>query len=130
MQATESNFLQFLKAPKQFGIPIYQRPYSWTLKQCQQLWSDVVRVAEDDSVTGHFIGSIVYIEKGIYQVASVPQLLVIDGQQRLTTLSLLLAALGKIIEERGATPTSAVGGSTTTSSSTARRRATSITSCN
>ena len=102
MQATESNFLQFLKAPKQFGIPIYQRPYSWTLKQCQQLWSDVVRVAEDDSVTGHFIGSIVYIEKGIYQVASVPQLLVIDGQQRLTTLSLLLAALGKIIEERGA----------------------------
>ncbi len=102
MQATESNFLQFLKAPKQFGIPIYQRPYSWTLKQCQQLWSDVVRVAEDESVTGHFIGSIVYIEKGIYQVASVPQLLVIDGQQRLTTLSLLLAALGKIIEERGA----------------------------
>ena len=102
MQAKEFNFLQFLKAPKQFGIPIYQRPYSWTLKQCQQLWSDVVRVAEDDSVTGHFIGSIVYIEKSIYQVASVPQLLVIDGQQRLTTLSLLLAALGKVIEERGA----------------------------
>jgi uncharacterized protein with ParB-like and HNH nuclease domain/predicted transport protein len=101
VQATESNFLQFLKAPKQFGIPIYQRPYSWTLKQCQQLWSDIVRVAQDDSVTGHFIGSIVYIEKGIYQVASVPQLLVIDGQQRLTTLSLLLAALGKAIEERG-----------------------------
>lgn len=101
VQATESNFLQFLKAPKQFGIPIYQRPYSWTLKQCQQLWSDVVRVAEDEAVTGHFIGSIVYIEKGIYQASSVPQLLVIDGQQRLTTLSLLLAALGKVIEERG-----------------------------
>jgi uncharacterized protein with ParB-like and HNH nuclease domain/predicted transport protein len=102
VQATESNFLQFLKAPKQFVIPIYQRPYSWTLKQCQQLWSDVLRVAADDSVTGHFIGSIVYIEKGIYQVASIPQLLVIDGQQRLTTLSLMLAALGKFIEERGA----------------------------
>src|SRR3954462_11075048 len=84
VQATESNFLQFLKAPKQFGIPIYQRPYSSTLKQCQQLWSDVVRVAEDESVTGHFIGFIVYIEKGMYQFASVPQLLVIDGQQRLT----------------------------------------------
>ncbi|MEW4570106.1 DUF262 and DUF1524 domain-containing protein [Tautonia sp. JC769] len=102
MQATESNFLQFLKAPKQFAIPIYQRPYSWTQKQCQQLWSDILRAAKDESVTGHFIGSIVYIEKGIYQVASVPQLLVIDGQQRLTTLSLLLAALGKIIEERKA----------------------------
>src|SRR3954464_9362789 len=100
VQATESNFLQFLKAPKQFGIPIYQRPYSWTLKQCQQLWWDVLRVAEDDTVTGHFIGSIVYIEKGIYHVASIPRLLVIDGQQRLTTLSLLLTALGKAIEER------------------------------
>jgi uncharacterized protein with ParB-like and HNH nuclease domain/predicted transport protein len=102
VQATESNFLQFLKAPKQFLIPIYQRPYSWTIKQCQQLWNDILRVAADDSVTGHFIGSIVYIEKGIYQVASIPQLLVIDGQQRLTTLSLMLAALGKSIEERGA----------------------------
>lgn len=103
MQAVESNFLQFLGSPKQFGIPIYQRPYSWTLRQCQQLWSDIIRVASDDSVTGHFIGSIVYIDKGIYRnITLVPQLLVIDGQQRLTTLSLLLAALGKIIEERGA----------------------------
>lgn len=98
MKATEVNFLKFLKQPNQFVIPIYQRTYSWTLKQCQQLWHDILR-ATDEDVLGHFIGSIVYIEGSLYQVASVPQLLVIDGQQRLTTLSLFLSALGKVAEE-------------------------------
>ncbi|MGG6241773.1 GmrSD restriction endonuclease domain-containing protein [Nodosilinea sp. AN01ver1] len=97
MKATEVNLLKFLKQPNQFVIPIYQRTYSWTLKQCQQLWTDIIRVAQDEDVSGHFVGSIVYIEAGLYQVASVPQLLVIDGQQRLTTISLLLSALGKAI---------------------------------
>jgi uncharacterized protein with ParB-like and HNH nuclease domain len=101
MKATETNCLKFLKEPKQFVIPIYQRTYSWTLKQCQQLWHDIVTAAEDETVSGHFIGSVVYIERGLYQVTSVPQLLIIDGQQRLTTLSLLLAALGKALEESG-----------------------------
>jgi uncharacterized protein with ParB-like and HNH nuclease domain/predicted transport protein len=100
MKATEVNFLKFLKQPNQFVIPIYQRTYSWTLKQCQQLWHDILR-ATDEDVSGHFIGSIVYIEGSLYQVASVPQLLVIDGQQRLTTLSLFLSALGKVAEELG-----------------------------
>ena len=100
MKATEVNFLKFLKQPNQFVIPIYQRTYSWTLKQCQQLWNDILR-ATDEEISGHFIGSIVYIEGSLYQVASVPQLLVIDGQQRLTTLSLFLAALGKVAEDLG-----------------------------
>lgn len=95
MKATETSLLKFLQAPKQFNIPIYQRTYSWVEKQCAQLWDDVIRVAKNDAIPSHFIGSIVYIEKGIYQVASVPKLLVIDGQQRLTTISLLLAVLGK-----------------------------------
>ncbi len=102
MKATETKFLPFLQGTKQFIIPIYQRTYSWTLAQCQQLWDDIRRVAADEQASGHFVGSIVYIDKGLYQISSVPQLLVIDGQQRLTTLSLLLAALGKVIEERGA----------------------------
>jgi len=100
MKATEINFLQFLQPRKQFVIPIYQRTYSWTLKQCQQLWQDVMRAAEDPDITGHFIGSIVYIGDAMH-VASMPELLVIDGQQRLTTLSLLLSAFGKAIEETG-----------------------------
>ena len=98
MKAVETNLLKFLQKPTQFVIPIYQRPYSWTIRQCEQLWKDVLR-AHEVSVSGHFVGSIVYIEKGLYQVASVPQLLVIDGQQRLTTISLLLTALSKSLKE-------------------------------
>lgn len=101
MEAKQTNCLKFLKQPNQFVIPIYQRTYSWTIKQCQQLWRDIIRAAEDDTVSGHFIGSVVYIEHGLYHVSSVPQLLIIDGQQRLTTLSILLAALGKAIEASG-----------------------------
>jgi uncharacterized protein with ParB-like and HNH nuclease domain len=80
-------------------IPIYQRNYSWTDKQCEQLWNDIVYAALDPNIHGHFMGSIVYIEAGLYQVTSVPQLMVIDGQQRLTTLSLLLAALSKALRD-------------------------------
>lgn len=100
MKATETRLLDFLKGPKQFIIPIYQRTYSWTLKQCDQLWRDIIRAATDETVSGHFVGSIVYIEKGLYQVSAIPQLLVIDGQQRLSTISLLLSALGKAIEAK------------------------------
>ncbi|MEH1935383.1 MAG: DUF262 and DUF1524 domain-containing protein [Nostoc sp.] len=99
MKATETNFLKFLEGKHQFIIPIYQRTYCWTLKQCQQLWNDIVRTGSDEKASGHFIGSVVYIDRGLYHVTSVPQLLVIDGQQRLTTLSLLLAAFGKALEE-------------------------------
>ena len=102
MKAVEANLLKFLQQPKQFVIPIYQRTYSWELAQCQQIWRDILRVGKDADATGHFIGSVVYIAKGIYVTSSVPQLLVIDGQQRLTTLSLLLAAFAGAIESRGA----------------------------
>ncbi len=99
MKATEVNFLKFLEGTKQFVVPIYQRTYSWTTKECNQLWKDILNVAKNGEIPAHFIGSIVYIEKGIYQVASVSQLLVIDGQQRLTTLSLLLSAVADTIKD-------------------------------
>lgn len=100
MKASETNFLKFLQGTKQFIIPIYQRKYSWTINQCKQLWSDILRAAHDENMKGHFIGSVVYVEKGIYQISSIPQLLVIDGQQRLTTLTILLRAFAKVIDER------------------------------
>ncbi|NBD25638.1 GmrSD restriction endonuclease domain-containing protein [Paenibacillus glycinis] len=103
MKASETNFLKFMQGNKQFVIPIYQRKYSWTIQQCRQIWNDILRVAEDDQLKGHFVGSIVYIEKGLYQISSVPQLLVIDGQQRMTTLTLFLLALGKAIDDSGQT---------------------------
>lgn len=95
MKATEAKFLDFLKKSPQFVIPIYQRTYSWTERECRQLWDDIVRTGGNDAVSAHFVGSIVYIEKGLYQVASQPPLLVIDGQQRLTTVSLILEALAR-----------------------------------
>lgn len=95
MKATEARLLDFLKRSPQLTIPIYQRTYSWTLRECVQLWDDILRAGRAEDVSAHFIGSIVYIEKGLYQVMGPAPLLVIDGQQRLTTVSLLLAALAR-----------------------------------
>ncbi|MGY1846968.1 GmrSD restriction endonuclease domain-containing protein [Blastococcus sp. SYSU DS1021] len=95
MKATEASLLQFLKKSPQFVIPIYQRTYSWTDRECLQLWSDILRAGRDDAVNAHFVGSVVYIEQGLYQVSSQEPLLVIDGQQRLTTVTLLLEALSR-----------------------------------
>ena len=95
MKATDTNFLDFLKNSPQFVIPIYQRTYSWSERECRQLWDDIVRTGSDDAVSAHFVGSIVYIQTGPYQVTSPPPLLVIDGQQRLTTVTLILEALAR-----------------------------------
>lgn len=95
MKATEAKLLAFLKKSTQFIIPIYQRTYSWTQKECRQLWDDILRAGRNDNISVHFIGSVVYIEKGLFQVMDQPPLLVIDGQQRLTTISLLLEALAR-----------------------------------
>lgn len=101
MKATEANLLKFLRKSPQFVIPIYQRNYSWTAAQCRQLWSDLMRAGRDESVNAHFIGSIVYVERGLSSVTSQESLLVIDGQQRLTTSTLLIAALAKHFEVQG-----------------------------
>ncbi len=93
MKATEAKFLNFIQKSPQFVIPIYQRAYSWTERECRQLWDDILRTGRNDKISAHFVGSIVYIEKGLYQITSQSPLLVIDGQQRLTTLSLIIAAL-------------------------------------
>ena len=97
MKATEAKFLDFLKKSSQFEIPIYQRTYSWTEKECLQLWEDIVRCGGNDEIAVHFVGSIVYIERGLSQVTHHSPLLVIDGQQRLTTVTLLLAALAELV---------------------------------
>ena len=97
MKATEAKLLAFLQKSSQFIIPIYQRTYSWTEKQCRQLWEDVLRAGSSEDVAVHFIGSIVYVEQGLSQVTHQAPLLVIDGQQRLTTVSLLLEALARAL---------------------------------
>lgn len=99
MKATEAKLLDFLKRSPQFRIPIYQRTYSWTEKECRQLWDDIIRAGSNDKVSVHFVGSIVYVESGLGNVTHQSPLLVIDGQQRLTTMTLLLAALAGEIGE-------------------------------
>jgi len=101
MKATETPILRFLQGPKQFVVPIFQRRYSWEQKQCQKLWDDVLKAGKNNEIKWHFLGSIVYMEPEEEQhTISVPRHQVIDGQQRLTTLSLLLLALSRAINEQ------------------------------
>lgn len=92
MKASEANLLLFLRNAPQFAIPIYQRNYSWEKIQCQQLWDDILNAGRNENLAAHFIGSIVYVQ-GLGGVLNPEPLLVIDGQQRLTTSILLIAAL-------------------------------------
>ena len=100
MKASEANLLTFLDGTKQFQVPIFQRRYSWKKENCKQLWDDVLRVGENEDIPSHFLGSIVSMQHGNHHTSGVTQLILIDGQQRLTTLSLLLSALGRAIEAR------------------------------
>lgn len=98
VKAVETSLQKLTNGALQFIVPIYQRTYSWTNKQCKQLWRDIITIAEKDVKKPHFIGSIVYIDMGM-PVGKPQQLLLIDGQQRLTTLSLLLCALARYIKD-------------------------------
>ncbi|MCQ2918928.1 DUF262 and DUF1524 domain-containing protein [Helicobacter pylori] len=92
MKADATTLLRFFEEHQnnQFVIPIYQRLYSWKKEQCKQLWDDIIKIGGNDKMNGHFIGSILYVLDG--NTPSSP-LLIIDGQQRLTTITLLLIAL-------------------------------------
>jgi uncharacterized protein with ParB-like and HNH nuclease domain/predicted transport protein len=93
MKATEARLSDVIRKAPQFVIPIYQRTYSWTERECRKLWDDIVRVGRDDRVSVHFLGSVVYVEDGVSNQTDRAPLLVIDGQQRLTTIMLIFAAL-------------------------------------
>ncbi|WQT02516.1 DUF262 and DUF1524 domain-containing protein [Helicobacter pylori] len=92
MDAKATTLLGFFKQTQtnQFVIPIYQRVYSWGKEQCEQLWDDIIKIGGNDKMNGHFIGSILYVQ--VDDTHSSP-LLIIDGQQRLTTITLLFIAL-------------------------------------
>ncbi|WP_121011090.1 DUF262 and DUF1524 domain-containing protein [Helicobacter pylori] len=93
MEADATTLLGFFEENQnnQFVIPIYQRLYSWKKEQCEQLWDDIIKIGGNDKMNGHFIGSILYVRDGITHFNN--PLLIIDGQQRLTTITLLLIAL-------------------------------------
>ncbi|GAA6841574.1 hypothetical protein HpHNI32_04410 [Helicobacter pylori] len=94
MKADATPLLNFIKdnQKNQLVIPIYQRLYSWEKEQCKQLWDDIIKIGGNDKMDGHFIGFIVFVHDGAYSTSH-NELLIIDGQQRLTTITLLLIAL-------------------------------------
>ncbi|GAA8244807.1 DUF262 and DUF1524 domain-containing protein [Helicobacter pylori] len=98
MDAKATTLLKFFEENQnnQFVIPIYQRLYSWGKEQCKQLWDDIIKIGGNDKMNGHFIGSILYVR--VDDTHSSP-LLIIDGQQRLTTITLLLIALKNHLSE-------------------------------
>ena len=80
MKATEAKLLQILGAVSQFIIPIDQRKTSWTLKECQQLWTDILRAGATEEIGVHFIGSVVHIDEGLGNLAvQAPKLVIAEG---------------------------------------------------
>lgn len=100
MPSVTASMLDFLGGPHQFSIPIFRRRYSWTKKNCKQLLDDILRVGSNDDIQPHFFGSIVYIDRHVTAIGDVRKLIVIDGHQRLATLSLLLSALSRTIKDK------------------------------
>ncbi len=101
MEAKKVNLTKYMQNVH-FIIPIYQRKYSWGIEECEQLWDDVSRIGKDENCESHFLGSIVCINN-IKHHHETSQLLMIDGQQRLTTIFLLLMAISRMMtpEETG-----------------------------
>ncbi len=100
MKAGKNTLLNFIEdnQKNQLVIPIYQRLYSWEKEQCKQLWDDIIKIGGDDKMDGHFIGSILYVLDGITHSDNI--LFIIDGQQRLTAITLLLTALRNHLSDK------------------------------
>jgi uncharacterized protein with ParB-like and HNH nuclease domain len=94
MKADNKTLNKFLGEHKViFSIPVYQRNYEWTEKQCRKLWDDIIAIAESTAEEPtHFIGSIVYDTRPVKET-DYEEYSIIDGQQRITTLTLLYAVL-------------------------------------
>ena len=92
MQASETKLQQIIEGTKQYVVPLFQRPYSWKKPEWQMLWDDLIELSESDNPRTHFMGSIVTIPT-IAIPEGVSKYLLIDGQQRLTTIFILLCAI-------------------------------------
>lgn len=92
MQAKETKLQDIIEGTKQYVIPLFQRTYSWTPKEWEVLWKDLVELCEMENPRTHFIGSIVNMPT-VSVPEGVAKYLLIDGQQRLTTIFILLTLL-------------------------------------
>ena len=98
MKATETVFQKLLDGKMQYVVPLYQRTYSWEQKQWEQIWDDLIEVYSLEFPRNHFIGSVV-----TQQIPTAPEgtsrYTLIDGQQRMTTLFILLSVIRKHADE-------------------------------
>ncbi len=100
MKANEINLHRFLSQnDTQFVIPIYQRNYDWGHSQCKQLLDDIFELSKNEKLNAHFIGSIVLIQDGVYSTSGIRELIIIDGQQRLTTVTLIYLVIYRLAKE-------------------------------
>lgn len=100
MKVNETKVDKFLATNETiFAIPVYQRNYDWTKSQCTQLLNDILQVGCNTEINAHFIGSIVHIHDDVYTTSGITELTIIDGQQRLTTITLIYVALYQLSKE-------------------------------
>lgn len=100
MKANEVNLNRFLaQTDTQFVIPVYQRNYDWKRQQCRQLLDDIIAVGGDKKRNAHFIGSIVFIHDDIFSSSEIKELVIIDGQQRITTITLIYIVIYRLALE-------------------------------
>lgn len=100
MKANETKVDKFLATNETtFAIPVYQRNYDWNLVQCRQLLFDIIEAGRNEKINAHFIGSIVYVHDDVYTASGLTELTIIDGQQRLTTITLIYIALYRLAKQ-------------------------------
>ena len=98
MKASEASLYEFItKSNIRFVIPVYQRNYDWTDKHCKILLNDIKEVGKKNKK--HFIGSIVYVNDDIVPITKGKELIIVDGQQRLTTIILIYLRLYKLADK-------------------------------
>lgn len=109
MKVDDHSFISMLEQTLQFTIPLYQRRYSWEKEQCKQLWKDIIALTknEDKSIT-HFMGSLVDVSE-VSSSTGIQKYCIVDGQQRLTTVMILLIALRDYCKKTFSTADKAYG---------------------
>ena len=99
MRTSETLLLDFIRQSPQFRIPVNQRRYAWTKRHCRQLWDDILDAGERQDVREHFLGPIMYVAAVDPLNAHWAPFMVYDGQQRLTTITLILKALSRHLKD-------------------------------
>ena len=99
MRTSETLLLDFIRQSPQLRIPVNQRRFGWTQRECRQLWEDILDAGERADVREHFLGPVMYLAAVDPLNAHWSPYLVYDGQQRLTTVTLILKALARHLKD-------------------------------